>query len=114
MKYPLNTQKHADFILFKMVVELINDGVHLTPDGLKKIVSIRASINSGLSELLINSFPNIIPSQRPVIVDQVIKDPNWLAGFTSGDGGFFINIYKSSTSISGFSVKLLFKISQHS
>jgi hypothetical protein len=68
MKYPLNTQKHADFILFKLIVELMNDGAHLTLDGLQKIVSIRASRNLGLSERLINSFPNIIPS--PLIENQ--------------------------------------------
>jgi hypothetical protein len=39
MKYPLNTQKHADFILFKLIVELMNDGAHLTLDGLQKIVT---------------------------------------------------------------------------
>ena len=44
-KYPLITQKNADFILFKKVVDLINCGEHLTIDGLKKILAIRASIN---------------------------------------------------------------------
>jgi len=34
-KYPLITQKRADFILFKLAIELMNDGAHLTTDGIK-------------------------------------------------------------------------------
>ncbi len=49
-KYPLLTQKHADFILFKQVMDLINRGEHLTIEGLHKIVAIKASINKGFSE----------------------------------------------------------------
>jgi hypothetical protein len=48
-KYPLVTQKHADYLLFKSIVDLMNRKEHLTQDGLTKIVSRRASINNGLS-----------------------------------------------------------------
>ena len=34
--YPLITQKQADYILFKMIVNLINNKKHLTIEGLKK------------------------------------------------------------------------------
>ncbi|KAG0632630.1 homing endonuclease [Tuber brumale] len=44
-KYYLLTQKRADFELFKMIVELINQKEHLTVEGLNKILSIKASIN---------------------------------------------------------------------
>jgi hypothetical protein len=57
-------------------MELILRGEHLTVEGIQKIVSIKASMNNGLSDLLKNSFPNIIPVQRPKIEDQGIKDPN--------------------------------------
>ena len=36
-------KKKADYILFKKVVDLMNDKKHLTQEGLHKIVSIRAS-----------------------------------------------------------------------
>ena len=75
-KYPLLTQKKADYTLFKQVLELILRKEHLTPEGLNKIVSIRASMNDGLSDLLRNSFPNIIPVERPKVEGQGIKDPN--------------------------------------
>ena len=38
-KYPLITQKRADFELFKMVVEIMNRKEHLTIEGLNKIVA---------------------------------------------------------------------------
>jgi hypothetical protein len=44
-KYPLLTQKGADFLLFETVVELMNKKEHLTIEGLNKIVDIKASIN---------------------------------------------------------------------
>ena len=75
-KYPLITQKRADFILFKQAVDLINRGEHLTKEGLRKLIGVKVSINSGLSEKLKKAFPNIIPVPRPLVVDQKIQDPN--------------------------------------
>lgn len=54
--YPLLTQKAADFLLFKEVVNLINRKAHLTNEGLYQIVNIKASINLGLSDLLKSEF----------------------------------------------------------
>ena len=53
----------------------MNRKEHLTPSGLQQIVNLRASINNGLSETQISAFPNTKPVPRPVVVDQVIKDP---------------------------------------
>lgn len=39
---------------------------------------------------------------------------NWIAGFISGDGCFYINIYKSRSSKIGYSVKLIISITKHS
>ena len=60
-KYPLLTQKAADYLLFKQVVELMNNKVHLTVEGLNKIVNIKASMNLGLSRLcLLSSTKKVI------------------------------------------------------
>jgi hypothetical protein len=67
MLYPLLTQKRADFQLFKLIVDLINNKEHLTLEGLEKIISIKASINIGLSDKLIECFPNITPIDRPTV-----------------------------------------------
>ena len=48
-KYPLLTKKKADFILFKQIINLINLKEHLTLEGLQKILSIKGSLNLGLS-----------------------------------------------------------------
>jgi hypothetical protein len=75
-KFPLITKKWADFKLFKMVIEIMSRKEHLTIEGLHKIVAIKASMNKGLSEILKEVFPHIIPIPRPLVVDQSIKDPH--------------------------------------
>jgi hypothetical protein len=80
-----------------MPVEVIKKKTHTTVEGLNKILSLKASINNGLSPALKEAFPKVIPVKRPLVVDQEIKDPYWVAGFTSGEGCFNINIKKLSS-----------------
>ena len=75
-KYPLLTQKRVDLELFKQVVDLMSRKEHLTLDGLKKVVSLRAAMNNGLSEKQKAAFPDVVSVQRPLVVDQEIKDPD--------------------------------------
>lgn len=44
-KYPLLTQKKADYLLFKQSVNLIEKKEHLTKIGLLKLVSIKSNLN---------------------------------------------------------------------
>ena len=115
-KHPLITQKLADYELFKQALLLIQNKEHLTIEGLQKIVAIKASLNLGLSPELKAAFPEILPVQRPSVLNQRIENPNWLAGFTSGvrSGCFLPRIINSSSSRLGFRVQLLFKLTQHS
>lgn len=46
------TKNKADFLLFVSAVNIIKQGDHLTNKGLTKIVSIKASMNKGLSDKL--------------------------------------------------------------
>lgn len=87
---------------------------HLTQEGLQKIVAIKASMNKDLSDELKEAFPNIIPVSRPLVVDQEIKDPKWVSGFTSGEGCFFINIKRPTSIKLRETVGLEFIITQHS
>ena len=75
-KYPLITSKKADYELLKKVVALINKKEHLTIEGLRSIVAIRASMNLGLSDELKVSFPDVNPEPRPLINQERIKDFN--------------------------------------
>jgi hypothetical protein len=112
-KYPLITQKKADYDLLKKVVALINKKEHLTQEGLRSIIAIKASMNLGLSDELKVAFPDVNPEPRPLINQGRIQDSNRLAGFINGEGCFFIDIYKSKTNKIGSSVRLKFLIGQH-
>lgn len=92
-KYPLLTQKKADFELFKAIVELIIKEQHLTREGLIKIVELRASLNKGLSPELEKSFPNIIPVKRPIIKSTEIIDINWISRICGWWGLFLCRYY---------------------
>jgi len=82
-KYPLLTNKQSDYLLFKKVVNFMEQGIHLTTEGLNKIMSIKAVINKQeISDGLNLAFPNIEPISRPDIKDRKIKSLHWLAGFT--------------------------------
>ena len=112
--YPLITQKYADYYLFKMAVNLIKNKDHLTTEGLEKVVAIRKSLNLGLSSELKMAFPKLaLQIPRESNFDQTIQDPNWMAGFTAGEGCFMIKVSKSPISKLGVSISLIFQITQH-
>lgn len=106
------TQKLSDFLLFKQVVELIINKKHLTIEGLYQIINIKASMNLGLSKVIRSNFIKINPVNKMIINTKNIPDPKWIAGFTSGEGNFDINIHKSKNKI-GFQVQLRFRIYQN-
>jgi len=111
-KYPLVTQKRADFEILKHAIDIINKGP-LTPEDFQKIVNLKASLNRGLSDELKEFFPDTIPVRRPSVEFLGIPDSNWLSGFVEGEGCFFINTYKSPRSKLGMAVQLVFAITQH-
>ena len=41
-KYPLKTQKLADYLLFREVVMMMKDKEHLTAEGLQEIINIKS------------------------------------------------------------------------
>lgn len=112
-EYPLLSQKKADFLLFEKIALLMNNKEHLTDEGLLKIVAIKASMNLGLSDNLLISFPEVIPYERPIINTLSIPDPNWIIGFTDGDGSFFVNTVKTNNLLT-HKIKLMFRIAQNS
>ena len=117
-KYPLLTlTKQADYILFKEIILLLLNKEHSTLEGIKKIVNIKASLNTGLTEILKEFFPDILTSPKESLVpcgrirpllhaaslrvrekDGVGSNiplanklkPEWMAGFCTGESNFFI------------------------
>lgn len=67
---------------------------------------------SGLSDQLKTAFPNLKSYPRPLVEGQEIKDPDWVAGFTTGEGCFKVIVQKHNTKI-GFRVTTGFTITQH-
>jgi hypothetical protein len=113
-KYPLKTNKYSDYLLFKEVVMMMQRGEHLTNEGLQKIINIRASLNKGLSLLLKEAFPTSVAVPRPPLpLDNTKLHPQWVAGFTSGDGCFKVSIRESKLYKAGSRVVLLFVLTQH-
>lgn len=127
--YPLNSKKLADYLLFKQIVMMMKRGEHLSPEGLEKIINIKASLNRGLSPVLKEFFPNFVPAARPltdsfshhqstniekkdIVINKPLQ-PDWVAGFTSGDGCFKISIRESKSMKLGKRVQLTFVLTQH-
>lgn len=86
----------------------------MTFEGIKKLVSIKALVNKGLTEELKKAFPNVVTVGREKIVSQRISNPDWLAGFTSGEGNFSVRIFNSTSHKLGYQVQLRFQITQQS
>nr|UYG48999.1 NADH dehydrogenase subunit 4L [Rhizoctonia sp.] len=83
-EYPLQSAKCVDFFIWAQIVKLLNDKKHLTLAGLQQIVSLKATLNFGLSENLKKEFPNLSVLERPnYSPDNTILNPNWISGFVS-------------------------------
>lgn len=95
-----------------MALNLVKNKEHLTTEGLRKIVGIKASINNGLSDSLKAAFSNILPVKRPCVLGCKITNPNWLAGFASGEGCFHVSIYQASSGLR-FKITARFQLTQH-
>lgn len=113
-KFPLKTQKFADFKLFREVFIIIKNKEHLNISGLIKCVSIKALSNTGLSDKYKLAFPDVVTVARPIVKEQTILDPLWVAGFTSAEGSFIVKVRKSSAYKTGYSVYLVYQLTQHS
>ena len=58
-------------------------------------MEITASMNLGVSPKL--NFKDVILRERPLVETQTTDHPDWLAGFFSAEGSFFVDIQKSAT-----------------
>lgn len=112
-RYGLITRKQGDYLLFREIVNMKVQKLHLTSEGLQKIVNLRATLNLGLSPSVKAAFPNSNPVARPALENTSIPHPFWVAGFTTGEGSFLIDISKSSAYKLGSNAKLTFQVSQH-
>ena len=123
LSFPLHTWKKDDFYLFNCIIEILHNKQHLTIEGVRQIISFKASMNKGLSKNLIESFYEITPSlkgwRNSHLTDDSKKEilnlnPYWIAGFFNGNGCFECIIRKSKTVKIGYQVLLRITLVQHS
>lgn len=112
-KYSLISDKLADYLLFKRAFELYSKKAHLTIDGFKSILCIKASLNLGLNEETNAAFPGIKPVGRPLVINKVVPDPQWMAGFATGDGSFSVLLITAGNYKLKYKVRLEFQITGH-
>jgi hypothetical protein len=73
---------------------------HLTQSGLQQIISIKSAINWGNSELLMNTFSNIKPIERPpYIISEVPINPHWVSVFCVGASSFSIYLRPNTNEV---------------
>ena len=114
-KFPLLTEKQADFELFKEIVTIMYNKQHLNTEGLNKIMMLKSSLNKGLTPFLLENFSNLNTIERPVRKYEFNNmNPHWITGFVEAEGCFFINVIKSEAYKTGYQVKLILSVVQHS
>lgn len=89
-KYPLQTKKRVDYLLFKQAAFI--KYYEKKKYNVEQLISIRASMNKGLTPTLKAKYPNIIPVLKPEIKFNKDLNPYWISGFVSGDGHFSFKI----------------------
>lgn len=67
-----------------------------------------------MSAELKSAFPNTKSVPRPEVEFSEISDPQWLSGFTDGEGCFFVCTRKSRLLKQGMQVNFKFILTQHS
>lgn len=92
--YPLQSTKVVSYTIFKQVATIIKNKEHLTLDGFKKVLSLKAALPKGLDAAVFkdSQFSDIVPFDTSnVFVKNTFKlSPYYVAGFVAADGSFYI------------------------
>ena len=109
-QYPLHGMKSLDYDLWVQCAELLQSKEHLQEEGLNKILSLKSMLNNGLSDKLKLAFPNVKTIDRPVLeVENIPLNPNYVSGFTEGDGCFTVNISSKTNQVIAYYIIELHK-----
>lgn len=109
-QYPLQGMKSLDYDLWFKCAELLLNKEHLHEEGLNKILSLKSMLNNGLSDKLKLAFPNVKTIDRPVLeVENIPLNPNYVSGFTEGDGCFTVNISSKTNQVIAYYIIELHK-----
>jgi len=98
INYPLLSYKLVHFNIWCEVINLILSKEHLNLSGLLKIIALKEHSPNGLSDLLLNDFPNYNSIKKPKYNPNfALLNINWLAGFINADGSFGLNVQTDSS-----------------
>nr|YP_010183840.1 hypothetical protein LI437_mgp29 [Coccidioides posadasii]QVG61963.1 hypothetical protein [Coccidioides posadasii] len=99
-EYPLQGMKKLDYDLWVQCAELVLNKEHLQKEGLYKILSIKSVVNKGLSDKLKAIFPDVKAIDKPIFeVVDIPLNPNYISGFSEGEGCFSVNISSKTNQI---------------
>lgn len=106
-KYPLQSAKSVDFLLFKQCVNLIANKEHLNKSGFEQIIAIKAGLNLGLSDKIKLAFPHVKGMIRPeYIINDNSLNSYWISGFVNAEGSFSVSFYQTGQINAVFSIGL--------
>lgn len=97
-KYPLQTTKVNNFILFCNILNLMGKKYHVDIEGFLNIASLINKLNNPLSPSLLDKLSLLgeLPNTEAQVLELASKnyllsenlDPWWISGFTTGEGSF--------------------------
>jgi len=106
-QYPLQGVKKLNYDLWLKCAELMLNKKHLQEEGLNKILSIKSVLNNGFSDKLKAAFPSVKTIDRPVLdVVNIPLNPNYVSGFTEGEGCFYVVITPNNQVIASYIIEL--------
>lgn len=89
-KYPLLTSKYLNYQTFKKAINLMNNGEHLTSEGISKIQELANQMNNKRSFSEKFNFTKTHLTKYPIT-------PNWIRGFVDGEGCFYFPLKGGKT-----------------
>jgi cytochrome c oxidase subunit 2 len=105
LQYPLRGTKYLDFLSFVQTASIIREKVHLTLEGVARIRTISASMNTGRTIIGIYQ-PEHTKDSSPSYIH---LEPNYISGFVTGDGCFSLIVKEDSPNFG----RAYFAIDQH-
>ena len=120
-EYPLRSSKAISFAYFCEIFNLMGSKLHTNVSGFLKLVSLINKLNRPLSSSTLDklSYLGVLPNvefEAPVLNVNVSLDPQWIAGFITGEGSFtyFTRTRQDSKGNTIKDYTLAFEVSQDS
>jgi hypothetical protein len=91
----LQSTKIVSYYLFNAEATIMKNNNHINLKGYTEVLSYKAALKKGLNATIfkVKEFSNIVPfdTLNIIVKDNFKLDPNYIAGFVSADGSFFIS-----------------------